>query len=1476
MNYSAINIQGNILSSEILEKIRLEDTRFQQPKDFGFNPGDSVRDEINSAWSLALTNWQIFKQKRESLLDTDTGTSDTRQRWIIPFLHVLGFEVSTSAAEFINNKSYAVSHRAGNKDGFPVHIVGINQSLDKRADSGGARLSPHALIQEYLNNTEHLYGITTNGALLRVLRDATRLTRLSYVEFNLEQMMEEGLFAEFALLYRTLHASRFASQKEENASCIFEWYHQEALSSGSRIRKGLSDSVYSSMLILANGILSNPNNDEIVDRIKNESLSAQKFYSTILKLVYRLLFLLVIEERNLVFGENLSTDQIRKKKIYYDYYSIARLVKLAAKQIYVDKTKSDLWKSMLAGFRLFESESFGSKLGIKPLGFGIFVPSALNDIIDCDLDNESLLQVIKLFSYFTNEQGSIAKVNYADLNVEELGSVYEGLLALHPKFNSLAGSVSFSFADGNDRKDTASYYTNSDLVRELINSALVPVIHKKLAENKNSPENQTAVLLQIKVCDPAVGSGHMLLAAARTIAYYLAKVKTDSEPSPNDYRDALRQVIQHCVYGVDYNNEAVELCKLALWLEGYNTGKPLSFLDHKIKNGNSLVGVSDLEILKNGIPANAYNAVEGDDNVVARRRKNDNATFLRTQAATLDFSEEMEEAVAQMGHSMDEIENISQDTLSEVQLAKKKYEQLKSGSQWMKDWTACNLWTLPFFAHYTEQNERTIPTSQEISKYLKNAAAVDGRTIGMANGKSAQHKFFHWPLEFPEVFAQGGFDVMLGNPPWERIKLQEKEFFKNKDAEITDAVNANARKKLINKLPETNPQLYEEYFGALHFSECFSKFLHGSTLYPLTGRGDINLYSTFAELFTKKINNKGAAGFIVPTGIATDDGNKYFFADLVENDRLISLFDFENKKALFPDVHRSYKFSLLTVGDKKGKPTNFGFFLTDVNDLTDKQRIFSISKQDFININPNTKTTPIFRTKKDAELTAKLYSRIPILINENLEQNPWQIKFTSQFHMSNASHLFREEEQLLQQGYTLQGSRFVKGNEVMLPLYESKFIQHYDHRFGSFKGIDSRSSTQLPTPTEETYQNPEYVIKPWYWVNKEEIDRLTENKYFLGFRNNARTNDERTSIFSLLPSSGVGNSMPLMFSRLNSVFQSILIANNVCIPFDYVVRQKLGGVNMNFTYVNQYLYPSPKTFEKQDILKIVPLVAELAYTSWDIKSFADALWQDADDELREAITSQWEENRKETGGNTWEIPSWSSAYPEIEWEKDKGCPLPPFKWNEERRAILKAELDAYYAILYGLEREDLLYILDPQEAMGDDFPGETFRGMKDKEIRNLGEYRTKKLVLSAYDRLRKDWDMPNHILKLESIWQFHQIDLSSSKKLETKQKKKVAKTEKTPAKTAAKKTDYQPVELFEEPNLFNQPGEVSENCKVVIKNTKGQFSRLHITPGATKGLITEGFREILPDSKLAQLLHGKSVAETIAFGEEIYRVEEIL
>jgi methylase of polypeptide subunit release factors/transcription elongation GreA/GreB family factor len=774
MNYSAINIQGNIVSSEILEKVRTDDIRYQKAADFGLNPSASVRDEINLAWSLAVSHWNVFKSKRENLIDTESGTQETRRYWMLPFFQVLGFELSNSNAEIINGKSYAISHRATNKDGFPIHIVGVNQSLDKRADSGGTRLSPHALVQEYLNNNEHMYALVSNGRFIRILRDATRLSRLSYLEFDLEQIMEEGLYVEFALMYRVLHASRMPDKQDSGAECFLEFYHQEALASGSRIRERLSVAVESSIKELANGLLRNPNNKELREKVLNGDLAAKEYYLHTLRLVYRVLFLLVIEERKLIYPEKRGEELNRKRSIYYDYYSVQRLTKLAEKLIYVDPRKTDLWQSLITTFALFEYEQYGKKLGISPLGAGIFSPNALGIISNQLIDNETLLRVLRYLVTFENEQGQRVRVNYADLDVEEFGSVYEGLLDYDPEITDNAGEPIFGFVKGDDRSSSGSHYTPEELVRPLIKHSLDYLIEDKLKEA--DPEKG---LLSLTICDVACGSGHILLSAARRVGFELAKVRSKEEqPTPSVLRVAVRDVIRHCIYGVDLNPLAVELCKVALWLEAHEPGEPLNFLDHHIKCGNAIVGLAHAEELEKGIASEAFKTLPGDDKEIASAFKKRNDLELKTsgQLSTFDVGKVDSELKDVQGDFL-RFAQLPEDTPDQIAKKEKAYQDLTQGKKWWRLKNLADLQVAQFFIPKTTANKEMLTTHSQYMTYLKQGSQIFDRGASMSI--SQEKHFFHWFLEFPEVFKNGGFDCILGNPPYLGAKYISSRYGKS-------------------------------------------------------------------------------------------------------------------------------------------------------------------------------------------------------------------------------------------------------------------------------------------------------------------------------------------------------------------------------------------------------------------------------------------------------------------------------------------------------------------------------------------------------------------------------------------------------------------------------------------------------------------------------------------------------------------------
>ncbi len=587
-----------------------------------------------------------------------------------------------------------------------------------------------------------------------------------------------------------------------------------------------------------------------------------------------------------------------------------------------------------------------------------------------------------------------------------------------------------------------------------------------------------------------------------------------------------------------------------------------------------------------------------------------------------------------------------------------------------------------------------------------------------------QARVFHWPLEFPDIMARGGFNVVLGNPPWERIKLQEQEFFATRSPDIATAPNKAARTRLIKALEATSegsPEraLHGAFIAAKRDAEAVSEFVRLSDdtggRFALTGRGDVNTYALFAELFSRLTRDR--AGVIVPTGIATDATTAPFFAALVGDSRLAQLVDFENRAPLFSSVHRSYKFCLLTLGFNEGT-ARFAFFLTDPAQLAEPERNFTLSSEQIAAINPNTRTAPVFRSRADAELTAKIYANAPVLIEEGKgrEGNPWGVSFMAMFHMSNDSGLFRTAQQLAEAGFVREGTDWVcsephppqgalaveRGDGSLpladgephsrryVPLYEAKMIHQFDHRWAGYAEDGARSADIGLTEK----QDPACEPFPRYWVPEKEVnDRLAakgwSRGWLMGWRDIARATDERTVIFSLLPRTAVGHTMPLIFSGRETVLWLGLLGSVNSMLFDFVARQAVGGTHLTYSYLKQFPILPPDFYAERRLIFLVPKVLELTYTSNALAPFA----------------------------------------------RDLGHDGPPFAWDEERRAHLRADLDAFYARAYGLTRDELRYILDPADVKGPDYPSETFRVLKEKDMRHHGEYRTGRLVLGAWDRL---------------------------------------------------------------------------------------------------------------------------------------------
>lgn len=1342
MAYLSISVEGGLLSPDFLETIH--DAAGQRPADFGLDGRRSLVDEVSAVWGDVRAYWTAFERRlaRASGGRGESTTTITREQWVIPLLEALGYAITYQrrAAE-VDGRTYAISHRAGqDEDAPPVHIVAVEQPLGSRPPAGRGTMSPHALLQDYLNRSDdHLWGIVTNGHIFRLLRDSTYFTRPTYIEFDLRQMLAGERLDEFIVFYRLVQRTRLPDPGGLPSDCLLETYHQQALEQGGRIRDGLRVAVSDALLTLGNGFLRHPRNAELQARVRDGKLSAGAYYQQLLYLIYRLLFLMVAEGRNLlVHGDDVA------HRVYYQFYSIERLRVLADTPMTAPGRFDDLYLSLQALFELLRDEKLGVQLGLPPLNGRLFSPDSTPDVGRAYLNNQDLLYAIRSLSYFTPPDEKVRRrVNYAALDVEELGSVYESLLDEQPVLKGLQGangtqdaSLSFSFVTGTERKTTGSYYTPRELVNEVIKSALMPMIADRLEAAGKDQEARQRALLDLRVCDPACGSGHFLLAAARRIGRELARVRTgDEEPAPDHVRAATRDAIIHCIYGVDKNPLAVDLCKVALWIEGHSRGKPLTLLDQHILRGDSLVGVMDMTVLEEGIPDAAFDPVTGDDKQIARALKVQNRQEREGQFTLFREVKGTERSYA--SEDWQALQDMPEDTPEQVQKKQMAYEQLRAQTEPRR--MAANIWTAAFFNYFTDENVDTgrVITTDALRRFLINPRDIDGQLAGAVYSSGEEFGFFHWPLEYPHVFANGGFDVVVGNPPWEQLQPEEIRFFSMKGAPAIAALTGAKRKSAIAKLPQTNPELSEAWQTHKRDIKSVGRFVRCSERYQRTAVGKLNTYSLFAELVKGLISSNGAAGIVLPIGIVTDYFTRHFFVELMETGQLAQVIGFENEAFIFPAVHNEFKFCILSINGESmpREVADLVFFCRYFSDIREEKRHFKLSLNDLSIMNPNTMTCPVFRTTADAELTRKVYTNLPILCNEELGENPWGIALQQGlFNMTGDSDLFRDRTFFAQQGSTLRGNVYVMNDgECFLPLYEAKMIWQFDHRFASFVGtsVNNRPSRKYKGWYGVDATDPGDSPIPRYWVPASEVsarlDPKWENEWLLGFRRITSAVVERTMVTAIIPRFGASDVLPVCLGLPNSISASLLLANFNSLCFDYVARQKIGGAHMDFHYLKQMPIVPPECFSKQDFHFIVPRVLDLVYTAWDVASFARDVWQEANDSLREAIQHQRDTGLQITGGHPGHLDS-------------SEVPFPPFKWDEERRAQIRAELDAYYARLYGLTRDELRYILDPADIYGPDFPGETFRVLKEKEIKEYGEYRTQRLVLAAWDEQQRAID----------------------------------------------------------------------------------------------------------------------------------------
>lgn len=671
--------------------------------------------------------------------------------------------------------------------------------------------------------------------------------------------------------------------------------------------------------------------------------------------------------------------------------------------------------------------------------------------------------------------------------------------------------------------------------------------------------------------------------------------------------------------------------------------------------------------------------------------------------------------LGKFAQAMAEIDALDDGDIGSIQLKEKRWQEAVESSDYLDGKLLADAWCAAFA--WPKDSLTEFPLTEDILREIeRNPNTLAGHRPEMYREViriAGKYRFFHWHLAFPDVFRvpaslerpdneetgwSRGFDAVLGNPPWEKFTVGEEEWFAALDAEISDTKGKARRGKQIEALAESNPVLYQAWLEAKRDADLFGAFCsRDAGRYPLTGTGELNTYHLFAELAEQILAPRGRVGIVVKTGIGSADNCLPFIKRLTDSRRLISSLDFVNTKELFRGVQTVERFTLISFGGSAvvSSQVRLATLCQDVEDLSAPGRVYTLSPEDIRKMSPLNGALPLLKGERDAEILRRIYSELPILDrpdNIREDEDRWRAEYATVFHMANDSRYFKRREELEAIGQRMDDRRrFVTDDEVYLPLYEGKYIYHFDHRYGSFETVPAskrygRKAT-APTPELGQLQDSNYEIVPRYWFPKSVWELRRSQKSFhadfqFHFRDVAGVYpDLRTAIGAIVASGPAGHKAPVLTLRGHATSPEANASNVLCfaclfcsLAFDYVVRNKLFSKSLTVNTLSQIPLPRPSSVAKWPVL--AKLALELSFTSLSLEPLGQAVGSAA-----------------------------------------------PFGYDPARRFLLQCEIDAIVAHLYGLSREEFVHVLS------------TFETLSRHEMRAYGEYRTQRTSLQVFDAI---------------------------------------------------------------------------------------------------------------------------------------------
>ena len=1212
-DWPSLTFEGNLITAARVEKISNPNDDIATRESYRIRKGLTVRDEISTAFRVGQRHFDDFDKNRNKSLKAT-------QHFVQDFLK------ETFDFDDLEKGKDAVSFVGGGR--VPIVVVPpSDENLDRhsRALSVNRFHSPALILQDYLNEHDDvLWGLVTNGVLMRLMRHNTSLTRPAYIEVDLTQALQNKDTASFAAWWLMIHRSRFGAAGTPATDCHLERWREDGVREGEVARDKLAGKVRQALKILGSGFLEA--NPDLAGRIKRNEIDIKAWFNELLRLVYRLIFLMVAEDRNLLHPEGAKPEA---RRLYEEGYSL----KVLRDQCY----RATTWDKHFDRFEgvkvVFRSLARGeSRLGLPPLG-GLFSEDKLPNLWGTRLRNRALMESLYHLSFLDGDKTGKVRVNWRLMETEELGSVYESLLELQPQTVDDGKSLTFaseaSEQRGNQRKITGSYYTPDSLVQALLDTTLEPVLKERLVDRRGGGggyKDSVESLLNLSVIDPACGSGHFLLAVARRIATYVVRARCEQgdevrSPSAIDFRHALREVSRRCIYGVDKNPMAVELTKVALWIETVDPGLPLGFFDSQIKCGDSLLGVFEIDNLyETGIPDGAYKPFMGDDKIVARDYLRANRDS-RGRQGGLDFaSGTSKSSQTSLAEGFASLRNWPERKVEEIDAKKHRYEELRKDEEFVRSYKAADLYIGAFLLPKMESglgaSARSVPISEDICMMFDKGECGPLLEKGIDAARDA--RAFHWKMEFPDVMGRGGFDVVIGNPPWEKFTVLAREFFSNIE-EIADEVNAAKRDKAIERELERSPELAQDWNDARRISAARGEFARSSGRFPKTAVGELNLYPLFAELGISIMKESGWMGMVLKSLMFTGSTWQAFTDSLISDGRLHSVFDFRNSEMLFSSVDSNERFSLATMGPAQPEShIQLAVGLTNPLQLSsdnETESVIVVDREFPRRVNPETGTLPQCETLKDLRILSRMADNLC-----TLGRSDWNARYSRGLDMTINAPEMRDFETLKKEGFNLQGSWFVREDgekKEYAPVYEGKLIHQYDHRFATFAGVSTKKrfgiNAATVNPTEEQKTSRDFEILPRYWVSRSSFEENTSTRkinsnWNFAFRDTTNVaSNFRTAVGCIVGPTAFNYKCPnLVIEKGEAVTSALFLSLFNSVPYDYLLRQKFYGANLTKSMLMQSFVVDKKSVMPY-ASNLLDAVASLTNTSDSVKGFCEAI-----------------------------------------------------------------------------------------------------------------------------------------------------------------------------------------------------------------------------------------------------------------------------